>query len=176
MWQVAEVKKYLATYFKSFQDTVKKSKSEKWFGDEWISQLSIYPSKADPKSVVFKLYKPHWSNGFKSEAKSSSQIFFSVWTDEKKANLLRYNIHALKLRQLRGYSLESRKFADAFRQSFLPMAKAWPNLSLDYGPQTLMEGFKESTPEHCEEFILELCLKFQNVAVLIEELLKRAKR
>ncbi len=170
------MKKYLATYLKSFQDTVKKSKSEKWFCDEWTSQCVLFPSKADPKSVVFKLYKPHWTNGFKNETKSSSQIFFSVWTDEKKANLLRYNIHALKLRQLRGYSLESRKFADAFRKSFLPLNKGWPNLSLDFGPQTLMEGFKETTPEQCEEFILELCGKFQNVAVLIEELLKKAKR
>ena len=46
-------------------------------------------------------------------------IFFSVWINAGiKEHKLFYNIHALKLRQLKGYNITSRKFASDFREQF----------------------------------------------------------
>jgi hypothetical protein len=69
-------------------------------------------------------------------------IFFSIWADAKSASQKRahYNNHALKLRQLAAYSITSRDFAHEFRSSFARMRGGWPNVRVDYGPLTLMQG------------------------------------
>ena len=127
---------------------------------------------------VLKLQKPHWTNDPMDQVHNHSGIFFSVWIDEKAARSHRasYNIHAFKLRELRGHSIGSRDFADAFRKSFAAMRKAWPNVSTDYGPQTLMEGWIEFRPDQCEIAILALLERFSHTAPLIDRLLESRRK
>ena len=72
--------------------------------------------------VVLKIYKKSWTNDSEYPLNSTSKIFFSVWISDcsLKEQKILYNIHALKLRQLKGFKIESRKFAEDFRNSFKP--------------------------------------------------------
>ena len=124
-------------------------------------------------SVVLRLQKKHWANMPFQRPQSGPAIFFSVWVNDKtlKAGKIFYNIHALKLRQLKGYSLTSREFANKFRESFKPFSNSWPNVSVDYGPLTLMEGWQKAEPETMQNDIAALANKFLQIDFLIDDLL-----
>ncbi len=94
-------------------------------------------------SVVLRMHKKTWANKPFERPQSDTAIFFSIWLNCKdvKADRLFYNIHALKLRQLRGYKITARDFAADFRARFKPFARHWPNVSVDFGPLNLMEGW-----------------------------------
>lgn len=109
---------------------------------------------------VLKIDKPAWNN--RGEVAIPGEIFFSIWMKEK--GRLCYNIHALKLRHLTAYKLQSREFAVAFRARF--DSGGWPNVSMDFGPQTLMQGWITSEGE-----IDELIERFCGMHSLIDELL-----
>lgn len=126
--------------------------------------------------IVLKLYKKSWANPGEDALTAPSRIFFSVWIDPKNEGKLSYNIHALKLRQLKGYKIESRKFADSFRQSFRKHISDWKNVSVDYGPLTLMEGSVPTTPEELEIQILTLCRNFLKIDHLVDDTLARFVR
>jgi hypothetical protein len=123
---------------------------------------------------VVKLQRASWTNDRMGRVQNKSGIFFSVWIDEDAASKSRanYNIHALKLRQLEGYSMTSRDFANDFRDGFASMRDAWPNVSVDYGPLTLMQGWIEIVPKGFEEDILVLLERFKPVSRLIDRLLE----
>ena len=123
---------------------------------------------------VLKLQKPSWTNDPMDRVENTSGIFFSIWTNDQsmKNNRANYNIHALKLRDLKGYSIKSRDFAFDFRNAFAPMRRAWPNVSVDYGPLTLMEGWIKADSAHFEKEILDLMHGFQSLVPLIDRLLE----
>ena len=123
---------------------------------------------------VVKLQRASWTNDRMDRVQNESGIFFSVWIDKDAArkNRANYNIHALKLRQLQGYSITSRDFANDFRDGFASMRDAWPNVSVDYGPQTLMQGWIEIVPKDFEEDTLVLLERFRLVSRLIDRLLE----
>jgi hypothetical protein len=127
---------------------------------------------------VLKLQKPSWTNDRMDRLENTSGIFFSIWTTDEsmKKGRANYNIHALKLRELKGYSITSRDFASAFRNSFASMRNAWPNVSVDFGPQTLMEGWIKADPVHCEKEVLGLMEAFQSLSPLIDRLLESRRR
>jgi len=127
---------------------------------------------------VVKLQKASWTNDDMGRLENESGIFFSVWIDAEDAtrNRAQYNIHALKLRQLRGYAISSRDFANEFRASFASMQSAWPNVSVAYGPQTLMQGWIDIDERSCGASILSLMLRFAEVAPLIDRLLQQRRR
>lgn len=108
----------------------------------------------------------------------TSGIFFSIWTNDQsmKNNRANYNIHALKLRDLKGYSIKSRDFAFDFRNAFAPMRSAWPNVSVDYGRLTLIrgwiKGWIKADSVHLEKEILDLMDSFQSLSPLIDRLLE----
>jgi hypothetical protein len=122
---------------------------------------------------VVKLQKASWTNDRMDGAQNKSGIFFSVWIDEEAAHKCQanYNIHALKLRQLKGYSITSQDFAKDFRAAFASMRDPWPNVSVDYGPLTLMQGFIDVAPKRLEQDILALFEHFKPVSHLIDRLL-----
>ena len=127
---------------------------------------------------VLKLQKATWTNDPMDQLKNESGIFFSIWTNHGSMmnNRVNYNIHALKLRDLKGYSIKSRAFAFDFRNAFAPMHGPWPNVSVEYGPQTLMEGWIEADSVHLEKDILDLMDRFASLSPLIDRLLESRRR
>ena len=125
-------------------------------------------------SVVLRLQKKHWANNPAEKPHTGAAIFMSIWLNDQalKENKLLYNIHALRLRQLRGYSLTARNFATAFRTAFEKFRHQWPNVSVEYGPQTLMEGWIAISAEGLEHDIAVLANKFLEIDFIIDDLLK----
>jgi len=125
------------------------------------------------EAAVLKLQKRRWANQPPAAGPSESGIFFSVWVDAKGLKQRRafYNIHALKLRSLDGCAIQSREFAAAFRAAFAGSARNWPQVSTDYGPQTLMEGWIELDSPRFEDDVAELTRRFLPLAELLDALL-----
>jgi hypothetical protein len=127
---------------------------------------------------VLKLQKASWTNDPMDRVQNESGIFFSVWMNEASAKKSRanYNTHALKLRQLHGYSITSRDFANDFRNSFASRRHTWPNVRVDYGPLTLMQGWIEVDPNSLEKDLLLLMERFERLSPLIDRLLGSRRR
>ncbi len=130
------------------------------------------------ESVFLKLYKLSWANPSDNPLTSPSRIFFSVWINDKAIaeNKIFYNIHALKLRQLKGYTITSRAFAADFRKDFRKFEGNWPNVSVDYGPLTLMEGWIKLNEATIQNDVLKLAQQFLEIDYLIDELLEKNKK
>jgi len=128
--------------------------------------------------VVLKLYKLSWANPSQDPLSSASRIFFSIWVSPSslKEQKLLYNIHALKLRDLKNYSIQSKKFAEIFRNSFKAFESKWDNVRVDFGPLTLMEGWKEIEPENLVNDIIGLSHKFLEIEPIVEATLERFKK
>jgi len=131
------------------------------------------------ESVALKIYKPEWSNNFKSPLNSKSRIFFSIWVNDKtiKEGKLYYNIHALKLRELKGYKISSRDFAMKFRNEFIEndKDKEWQNVDIYFGPLTLMEGWVNLNNETIQSDIIDLSYNFLAISPIIDDTLKYYK-
>ena len=125
------------------------------------------------ESVALKIYKPEWSNDFDSQLNSKSRIFFSVWVNDKtiKEGKLYYNIHALKLRELKGYKISSRNFAEKFRTQFIEYENEWENVSVNFGPLVLMEGWINLNIKTIQEDIINLSWNFLKISPLIDDTL-----
>ena len=151
----------------------------KQFLDEFQKIKRIYDKTASPKSglvcvtKVFegcpgvRLHRNSWISG-------TAGVFFSVWTDKdsESSGRLHYNIHALKMRQLKTQAVTSRNFADDFRKNFKPHSKSWPNVRMDYGPQNLMQGWIEFRPKTFEPDVLTLMNQFSEISPIIDQLLE----
>ena len=146
--------------------------------DEQIRYGLICKQGSYQTCSVLKLQKPSWTNDPMDRLENTSGIFFSIWTSDplRTKNRTNYNIHALKLRELKGYSIKSRDFAFDFRDAFESVRSAWPNVSVDYGPQTLMEGWVRADSVHFEEELLNLMDGFQSLSPLIDRLLESRRR
>jgi hypothetical protein len=127
---------------------------------------------------VLKLQKTSWTNDPMDRVQNKSGIFFSIWMSAEsiRKNQVNYNVHALKLRQLAGYSITSRNFANDFRKTFAPLRDAWPNVSVDYGPLTLMQGWIEIDSNGLEKDILVLMERFEDLSPLIDRLLESRRK
>ena len=126
-------------------------------------------------SVFLKLYKREWANDKADPISATTRIFFSIWVNENtiRENKVFYNIHALKLRQMKGYSITSREFANSFRRDFKKHEQDWENISVKFGPLTLMEGWTELTEENLENSILKLANNFIIIEYLIDKTLEK---
>ncbi|MEO8515241.1 MAG: hypothetical protein ABI426_00780 [Flavobacterium sp.] len=129
-------------------------------------------------SVFLKLYKQEWTNDSNDPLNAEARIFFSVWINDKtiKENKLFYNIHAFKLRKLKGYNISSREFADSFRNEFKKHQDNWENASVKFGPLTLMEGWVTFDEENLENDITKLANNFIAIESLIDNTLRSFKK
>lgn len=129
------------------------------------------------ESVYLKLYKIAWANAGAHPLTTPSRIFFSVWVNDQtiRENKMMYNIHALKLRELKGYKITSREFAAAFRKLFKHYESEWPNVSTDFGPLTLMEGWMPLNEKSIQADIIKISNQFLIIAPLIDQLLQTRK-
>ena len=114
-----------------------------------------------------KLDKAKWHN--RGEVKIPGEIFFSIWMDEN--DRMNYNIHAFKLRHLTAYKLQGRKFAADFRNRLQSSMENWPNVSVAFGPLTLMQGWVNS-----ESQIDQLITEFVSIHHIIDTLLEENKK
>lgn len=127
-------------------------------------------------SVVLKIQKKNWINV--SAESFGEGIFFSVWLNDESVakGKLYYNIHALKLRGLVGYAIKSREFAEAFRLKFKSFENQWPNVSVNFGPLTLMEGWVSILDhEKIPDIVSSLASGFLEVEFMIDDLLEERK-
>jgi len=128
-------------------------------------------------AVILRIQKQHWANNPDAKPQTGPAIFFSIWIGiaDIKEHKLFYNIHALKLGKLNGYTITSRKFADDFREQFKSLEHNWPNVSTKFGPQTLMQGWKKVNLDFPVEDILAIANKLIEIDILIENLLINRK-
>lgn len=140
-------------------------------------QLQVYAG-ITLDSVVLKLYKKEWANDKIDPINSKTRIFFAIWVNDKtiKQNKIFYNIHALKLRELKGYSIISGDFVHNFREGFKKFEHNWNNVSVNFGPLTLMEGWEPFKKENLENIIVKLAINFLKMDYLIDETLKTFKK
>lgn len=128
--------------------------------------------------AVLNLQKPAWKNDGPAPVPHQCGIFFSIWITPKGAerNRAEYNIHASKLRQLQAYRLTSIAFARAFRKSFAEQEGDWANVSTEYGPQTLMQGWFEIDKSFVADAVKLMGRFDRKVAPIIDALLAEAKK
>jgi hypothetical protein len=126
-------------------------------------------------SVFLKVYKKTWTSDRQDPMNATTRIFFSVWVNDKTiaAQKIFYNIHAFKLRELRGYSISSRDFAKDFRDRFEEAQHNWKNVSVAFGPLTLMEGWETLETDAPENIISGLAGNFLPIAELIDKTLEK---
>ncbi|MEZ5014952.1 MAG: hypothetical protein R2794_11735 [Chitinophagales bacterium] len=127
------------------------------------------------QSVVFKLYKAEWTSDSKDPLNAPSRIFFAIWVNEEtlRQDKIYYNIHAFKLRELKGYSIKSRDFAEKFRQAFKAFEHQWEHVSVQFGPLTLMEGWKFLDKDDLGSVIEKWAYQFLQIEYIIDELLDK---
>jgi hypothetical protein len=158
-----------------------KRKFEEAIEDIFFKQFDDFGLKLSVEevleSVALKIYKPEWSNDFQSPLHSTSRIFFSVWVNDKtiKEGKLYYNIHALKLRELKGYKISSRDFAEKFRDKFTEYQKEWKNVEVNFGPLTLMEGWIELKNNTIKNDLIDLSQKFLKICPLVDKTIEHYK-
>jgi hypothetical protein len=160
-------------YLDKFKKSVEQFDRQLFIGKNLEYKVGIWL-----ESVVLKIQKKSWINTSQTAKPFEESIFFSVWLNDESVgkSKLHYNIHALKLRQLTDYSIKSREFADAFRLRFKTFEKEWPNVSVNYGPLTLMEGWITIDEEKLEGIILDLAHKFSEIAFIIDDLLAERRK
>jgi hypothetical protein len=125
---------------------------------------------------VLKLRKAAWTNDDPTKINSpSGGIFFSIWVTEDGAGSARanYNIHSYAHRKLKSYRIASNDFCDHFRSEFEKLRQSWPNVSTDFGCATLMQGWFPIKESSFPKDILKLMKQFEEVAAIIDDLLKR---
>ncbi|HEY8893873.1 MAG TPA: hypothetical protein VIM79_03630 [Niastella sp.] len=161
-----------AYYLQEFQSACNRI-NKKPFDDQ---QLQIF-SGIVLNSAVVKVYKPEWSNDPQNALTATSRIFFSIWVNAVtiKENRLYYNIHAFKLRQLNGHKIASRPFAEQFRDQFKKHSKGWPNVDTQYGPLTLMQGWKLLDHESLQDDSIKLVQQFLKIAPIVDTTLEHYK-
>ena len=91
-------------------------------------------------AAILKILKPAWTTDPADQFLNTNGVFFSVWVDAdcEAKHIARYNLHAKKLRYIRGERFETRQFVRSFRAGM--DLNDWPNASFPKGPITLFEG------------------------------------
>ncbi len=119
-------------------DQLKKERSVEF---EVRHGLSIKTGSA-LNAAIFKLLKPNWTTDTSQDILNSNGLFFGVWVDPacEAKGIVRYNLHAKKLRLIKGQTFAAREFARKFKAQAGEQLASWPNLSYPKGPITLFEG------------------------------------
>jgi hypothetical protein len=128
---------------------------------------------------VLKLRKAAWANDDPTKINSpTGGIFFSIWVSDEGARDGRanYNIHSYGHYKLKRYRIASHDFCNDFRASFKRLRKYWPHVSTEFGSQTLMEGWFAIDARTFPKDTLKLMTQFEDVAAVIDELLKKRSK
>ena len=124
---------------------------------------------------VLKLRKGAWTNDDPTQITSpTGGIFFSIWVsgDGARDGRASYNIHSYGHYKLKQYRIASKEFCRDFRDAFEPLRHSWPHVSTEFRSQTLMEGWYAIDEKTFPQDTLKLMHQFDNVAAIIDHLLK----
>jgi len=126
------------------------------------------------ESQPLYLAKPHWTNRFDKNRESTIGIFCSIWVSPSllKEQQFAYNIHSKAIRKLPEYNLTSQKFAADFRSLVLSQITRWPNISVDHGPVTLLQGKDTCDLDTFADKIQERIHGFVDIHLHIDQLLE----
>jgi hypothetical protein len=93
-------------------------------------------------AAILKLLKPSWTTDGPGEILNTNGLFFGIWVDAEceAKGIARYNLHAKKLRLIKGEAFAAREFARTFRAQGKDELAGWPNWSYPKGPITLFQG------------------------------------
>ena len=124
------------------------------------------------------LAKPHWTNRLDADRDSTIGIFFSIWVSPKliEQGKFAYNIHSKQLSKLPGYKLTPRKFADEFRLAVKARVADWPDIRMDYGPSTLLQGHDNCDLSSFDDQVADRVSDFVGIHKEIDALLGRSTK
>jgi hypothetical protein len=93
-------------------------------------------------AAILKVLKPAWTTDPPELFLNTNGLFFSVWVDAacKSRKRARFNLHAKKLRTIKGEAFAAREFSRAFRTEAAGVLQHWPTNVYPKGPITLFEG------------------------------------
>lgn len=93
-------------------------------------------------AAILKLLKPSWTTDGPDDILNTNGLFFSVWVDAdcEAKGIARFNLHAKKLRFIKGQAFAAREFARGFRVQAQDEMSAFPNWNYPKGPITLFQG------------------------------------
>jgi hypothetical protein len=125
-------------------------------------------------AVILKLLKPSWTTDGPGEILNSNGLFFGVWVDAacESKGIARYNLHAKKLREIKGEAFAAREFVRSFRAQCGEEMKAWPNCTFPKGPITLFEGHVPLKAETLKAETSALMDRFAALTPMLDQLLK----
>jgi hypothetical protein len=125
-------------------------------------------------AVILKLMKPEWTTDSSDQLLNSNGLFFSVWIDAscEAKGILRYNLHAKKLREIKGQSFAAREFARSFRAQGKDELVDWPNWSYPKGPITLFEGHVTLNADTLRAQTSKLMDHFAKLTPMLDRLLE----
>jgi hypothetical protein len=124
-------------------------------------------------AVMLKLIKPSWTTDSPSELLNTNGLFFSVWIDAEceAAGIARFNLHAKKLRAIKGERFAAREFARGFRVQAQDEVAAFPNWKYPKGPITLFEGHVALNVGTLKQETSDLMDKFATLTPVLDQLL-----
>jgi hypothetical protein len=124
-------------------------------------------------AAILKLLKPSWTTDGPEPLLNSNGVFFSIWVDAAcvAKGRVRYNVHAKKLRLLKGPAFAAREFARSFRIEANAALKSWPKVTYPKGPITLFEGEVPLDNATFEQEVSALMDRFAELAPILDEML-----
>jgi hypothetical protein len=124
-------------------------------------------------AAILKLIKPEWTTDNPSELLNTNGLFFGVWVDAdcEAKGIARYNLHAKKLRAIKGQAFAAREFARSFRAQGKDELAGWPNWSYPKGPITLFEGYFALDENTLKAETSKLMDRFAKLVPLLDRLL-----
>jgi hypothetical protein len=122
-------------------------------------------------AAILKVLKPSWTTDSTGDILNTNGVFFSVWVDAEceAQSIARYNLHAKKLRFIKGEKFATREFARGFRVQAQDEVASFPNWKYPKGPITLFEGHIDLNNLHTETEAL--LIKFEKLVPVLDEML-----
>ncbi len=128
------------------------------------------------EAAILKVLKPGWTADPPDQFLNTNGLFFSVWVDAacKAQKRARFNLHAKKLRTIKGEAFAAREFARTFRIEAATVLQAWPTNVYPKGPITLFEGHIHLDPRTLQMETSALIDRFVALVPMIDRLLASA--
>ena len=135
--------------------------------------LSTHGLLIKTDAAILRLQKPSWTTDDSGQLLNSNGLFFGVWIDAacEAKGIARYNVHAKKLRVIKGEAFAARDFARTFRAQAQGDLREWPNCVFPKGPITLFEGSFRFEAGTLKEETSTLMDRFAALTPLVDRLL-----